>query len=413
MIRLTVFTVIFGFVASIQAEEESLWRQWRGPSRTGFVAKDAAWPDSLQDDSLTVNWSIELQPSYSTPIVTPDYVIVTETVDKKSERVIAFDRSSGEQIWDADWDGAITVPFFAAKNGSWIRATPIADNESIYVPGIRDVLVSLQLQTGEIEWTVDFVKEFGSSLPSFGFVSSPLIEGDFLYVQAGGGLVKVEKSTGKVVWRVLNDGGGMGGSAFSSPVIETIDGVKQLVVQTRSQLAGVDLDSGDVLWKHEIEAFRGMNILTPTVYNDQIFTSSYGGGSVLINASNDQGSWNSSQTWRNKLQGYMSSPIIIDGHAYLHQRNQRFACINLETGKEAWITTPFGEYWSMVSNGDSILALDSRGELLLIDPSPEEFRLVDRRKVSESPTWAHLVVVDDELYVRALDRLTVYNWKHE
>ena len=32
-------------------------------------------------------------------------------------------------------------------------------------------------------------------------------------------------------------------------------------------LAGVDPESGDVLWSQEVPAYRGMNILTPTVYN--------------------------------------------------------------------------------------------------------------------------------------------------
>lgn len=391
--------------------ETTDWTQWRGPSRTGLIDSKAEWPDKLSDDSLSKLWSVDLGPSYSTPIVKGNRVFTTETVDKSKEVVRAFNRKTGEQLWETSWPGAMKVPFFAAANGSWIRATPAADDEHLYVAGIRDVMVCLKQETGEIVWKTDFVSKLGSELPSFGFASSPLIAGDAIFVQAGGGFLKVDKSNGEVLWRKLDDGGGMGGSAFSSPVMQEINGEKQLLVQTRTKLAGVAPSDGNVLWSQPIEAFRGMNILTPVRYKNNVFTSSYGGGTFLISANGKGGEWAAEQVWRNKLQGYMSSPILIGNNIYMHQRNQRFASINLETGKENWITKPFGKYWSMVSNGKKILALDSDGELILIDASPDEFKLVDRKKVSDSSTWAHLVVVGDEVYVRALDKLTVYQWK--
>ena len=67
----------------------------------------------------------------------------------------------------------------------------------------------------------------------------------------------------------------MSGGAFSSPIVATLEGQKQLVVQTRQELAGVDMASGKVLWKQAVPAFRGMNILTPTVVDNKVFTSSY------------------------------------------------------------------------------------------------------------------------------------------
>ena len=106
-----------------------------------------------------------------------------------------------------------------------------------------------------------------------------------------------------------------------------------------------------------------------------------------------------------------SSPIVIDGHAYVHLRNQRFACIELATGKEAWITTPFGRYWSLVAQGDRILALDETGELRLIRATPEAFDLRGTAQVAERESWAHLAVEGDELLVRDLEGITAYRWR--
>ena len=106
----------------------------------------------------------------------------------------------------------------------------------------------------------------------------------------------------------------------------------------------------------------------------------------------------------------MSSPVVIDGHIYLHLRNQRFACINVESGEEVWITQPFGKYWSLITNGDEILALDERGELLLIRANPEAFELVERRRISEQPTWAHIGLSGGNIFIRELDGLVMLDW---
>jgi outer membrane protein assembly factor BamB len=337
-------------------------------------------------------------------------VFVTETKDQSYEVVRALDRKSGEQRWEASWQGAMSVPFFARSNGSWIRATPALDKERLYVAGMRDVLVCLDAQQGKELWRFDFVEQCGTPLPSFGFVCSPLIGGDYVYVQAGGSFAKLNKLTGELIWRTLEDEGGMYGSAFSSPRVATLDGKSQILVQTRNSLASVDPDSGDVLWSEEIPAFRGMNILTPTVIDQTVFTSSYGGRSFGFDLTRDAGSWNLQERWTNKLQGYMSTPVVIDGYIYLHLKNQRFACVDASTGKEQWITKPFGKYWSLLANRDKILALDERGELLLIRANPEKFELLDRRQISEAPTWAHLAVCGHEVIIRELNALSVYHW---
>ena len=107
----------------------------------------------------------------------------------------------------------------------------------------------------------------------------------------------------------------------------------------------------------------------------------------------------------------MSSPVVIDNYVYMHLRNQRFTCIDLETGKDTWTTESFGKYWSLVTNGKHILALDERGELLLINANPNKFELIESRKIADAETWAHLGISDHELFVRELNAMAVYRWK--
>ena len=385
------------------------WTQWRGPQRDGTSVGEP-WPEDLK--GLEKVWEQKLGPSYSGPIVAADRVFVTETEGGKTEVVRALDRTTGKELWRASWPGEGSVPPFARANGDWIRSTPSYDGNSLFVGGMNEVLVALDTANGDVRWTLNFPATYKTPVPPFGFSSSPLVLDDHLYIQAANSLVKLNKADGKVVWRTLEETGGMANQgAFSSPVLATLHGREQLVVLSRSTLHGVDPESGETLWSQEVPAFRGCNILTPAVHGNAVFTSGYQNGSRLyaIN-SGDQG-FSVQEAWTGKASGYMSSPVIIDGHVYLHLGNGRLTCLDLETGATRWTSTPFGKYWSMAVRGNKILALDERGDLVLVRANPEELEVLDTRSVSESDAWAYLAVSGEEVFVRGLDSVAAYRWQ--
>lgn len=398
-------------VVSAQEEAEGqTWTQWRGEKRDG-VFNGPAWPDKLDESVLKQTWRVELGDSYSGPIVSEDFVFVTETKDKQSEVVRALDRETGKQVWETQWPGAMRVPFFANANGSWIRSTPTYHEGNLYVGGMVDVLACLDASDGKEIWKIDFPKSTGTRVPSFGFVCSPLVMDGAVFAQVGGAFYKLNKDTGEVIWKTLDDGGGMNGSAFSSPFPTEIDGVKQLLVQGRDKLNGIDAESGQVLWSQQVPSFRGMNILTPIVHEDGVFTSSYRNSSFFYRPRQQSGSWSVDTQWQTAKAGYMSSPVIKDGFVYLHLGNQRFTCMDLKTGEVKWTSGLFGKYSSMILQDDKILALDQKGELLLIRTNPEKFELLDRREVSNQETWAHLAAAGDELFVRELKAISAFKFQ--
>ncbi len=407
---LVILTVL---LATNARTEPATWPQWRGPTRDGQIS-GSTWPEKLDTNHLQRSWSVELGPSYSGPIVSTDRVFTTETKDKKVEVVMAFDRTTGKQLWRAQWEGAVSVPFFAKSNGDWIRSTPALDGDRLYLAGMRDVLVCLDARDGKEIWRKDFVKELNAPVPDFGFVCSPLVDGDDVYVQAGASFIRLKKATGEIVWRTLKDQGGMFGSVFSSPMFAELAGKRQLVVQTRSKLAGVDPADGKVLWEQPVEAFQGMNILTPVALRDTLFTSTYGGRTIGFKIAHADGKWTVSESWCLKAQGYMSTPVVIDGVAYNHLKSQRVMAIEVETGRELWTSNEsFGKYWSLIACGERILALDQRGVLLSLRANKEKLDVLDKRKLTDAETWAHLAVAGDQLFVRELNALTAWRWHKE
>ena len=412
---------------SAAAQEAGLqWPQWRGPRRDGHLA-GKPWPATLDRDTFAKQWRVELEgPSFSGPIVAGDRVFVTLTRGEKTEHVIALDRATGRKLWETSWEGAMEVVPIGESAGSWIRSTPATDGTSLYVLGMRDVLVSLDVATGKEQWRLDFVKEYQAPVPDFGGVSSPMLLGDHLFVQAGSGLVKVEKRTGKPVWRVLEKGPGKSANgAFASPYAAKVGGAERIFVQTREELVCVDPDRGDILWKTWIPTIFGMNIFTPTVYKDAVLTSTMA-GTFLVTAAQvakpgtdpDAGDGAAKAPgevlWKNFSQGYMSSPILIGDHAYIHLRNQRLTCVNLADGKRTWTSKPMSVYLSMVAQGDKILALGDDGVLRLFAANPEaETRLGEvglLRPGTGDSSWAHLAVAGEQFFVRDLTGVTAYRW---
>ncbi len=387
------------------------WDQWRGPNRNSII-EGQPFPASIAHNDLKLDWRVELEPSYSSPIVVGDRVFTTETINKERESTRAFNRLTGELIWEQSWEGAMKVPFYAASNGSWIRSTPAWSDGYLYVGGMRDVLKCLNASNGEVVWSRDFPSEWNTDLPSFGFVSSPIVEGDSLIVQAGAAVVCLDKKSGEILWKTLEDDGGTSDSAFSSPVIAEIHGQRQLVVQTREELAGVDLSNGDVLWKQEVPSYRGMNILTPLVIGNSVFTSSYKNKSWLYEIDkSSEGEWSVSEKWMARSPAYMSSPVLIEGHIYMHLQSQRVQCLDAATGESKWISDrSFGKYWSMIASGDRILALDEQGILYLLKPSPDEFLLLQERKIADGDSWAHLSMYGNQIFVRELRALSAFSF---
>jgi outer membrane protein assembly factor BamB len=387
------------------------WSQWRGPGRDGQVS-GPVWPASLTRNPPRELWRVLLGPSYSGPITWSNLVFTTETVDKTTEVVQALERATGKAVWRAQWPGAISVPFFAKSNGDWIRSTPACDGESLFVAGMRDVLVCLDAATGKERWRCDFTQRLKTDLQAFGLVCSPLVDGDAVYVQAAGGLAKLNKRTGQLLWRSLKGDGGMNGGAFSSPVLAPLAGRRQLIVQTREKLAGVDPAVGTELWSQTVESFRGMNILTPVVAGDLVFTSTYGGKTLAFRVAQKDGQFTVSPAWSNKAQGYMSTPVVVKGVAYHHLKSQRATALELATGKELWTSSEsFGKYWSLVAHGSRLLALDQSGWLFLLQANPAQLEITDRLKISDAETWAHLAVSGDELFIRELKALVAFRWR--
>ncbi len=127
-IGLTFAFINFGSIDPLASD----WNQWRGNLTDGSF-KGSPWPNSLNESNLEESWSTDkLGASYSGPISDGQYVFTTEST-KGKESVLAYNLKDGELKWKQTWAGEMKVPFFAARNGSWIRSTPAVANGKVFV----------------------------------------------------------------------------------------------------------------------------------------------------------------------------------------------------------------------------------------------------------------------------------------
>jgi outer membrane protein assembly factor BamB len=204
-------------------------------------------------------------------------------------------------------------------------------------------------------------------------------------------------------------------SPFSSPMLFELHGVPQLIVLERNRLCGLNPQNGQRLWSVQVPAFRGMNILTPTQVGSGLLTATYGGKTHLFEPSqSEDGNWQVNQKWIQNFQGYMSSPLVVGSHAYLHGRSGRMVCLDTQAGQVLWTSSEsFGKYCSQVTNGERMLCLSHDGNLRLLKINPEHCQIMDETRVSQEETWAHLAVAGHSLILRSLHSLCIFDWKSQ
>ena len=179
------------------------WTQWRGPDRLA-VWHDTGIVGELPDE-LLVKWSTSIRSGYSGPAVADGRVFITdwyEDPDSRTldgiERALALDETTGDVLWTHEWQTTYRMMMGSYAVGP--RATPTVDGDRVYVVGATGRLFCLDVETGGLIWSKDYVADYDTSIPTWGIASAPLVDGDKLITVVGGEpdalIVAFDKRTG-------------------------------------------------------------------------------------------------------------------------------------------------------------------------------------------------------------------------
>ena len=268
------------------------------------------------------------------------------------------------------------------------------------------------------------MKDFGGSVPSWGFTESPLIDGDKLICTPGGKnatLVALDKTNGKLIWKSAVPKGDS--AQYASAITVESGGQKQYIQFVRGGVVSIGASDGAFLWRYDAPANGTANCSTPIFHDGHVFAaSSYGKGGGAAKVEQADGKFAATEVYfEKKIQNHHGGLVLIDGFMY-GEASGKLACVNFKTGEIVWSAPAGSASKGSVTYADGHLYHRNeggKGTVLLIEANPKKyvekgrFDQPDRSTGKNSEAWAHPVVTNGKLYVRDQGMMLCYDVKQK
>ncbi len=383
------------------------WPQFLGPTRDGH-SPETGLVRSFPKKGPPVVWEREVGEGYSGPVIAGGRLVMFHRV-KDEDVVECLDAATGKPLWKFPY---ATEYSDQLGKGDGPRSTPLIAGGRVCTLAADGRLHCLDLESGKKVWMRDLHADYRVPQNYFGVGTSPIVEGENVVVNVGGrgGIVALNKDTGKEAWKTGDDP-----PSYSSPVAATFDGKRRLVFLTRTGLVLLDPSTGRALhrkrWRARMDA--SVNAAVPLVVGDEIFiSSSYDTGGTVLRVGRDslESVWEGDES----LSTHYNTAVHHAGRLYgFHGRQEQgteFRCVAWKTGKVRWSKEGFG--CSSILAADGLLfVLSEEGELVVVEPTPEQYREKARATVLSGPVRAHPALSGGRLYARDNKKLVCWDLK--
>lgn len=359
------------------------WPQWRGPARNGISA-ETGWLAQWPTGGPRKMWSASVGEGWSAVSVAKGKLYTAGNSNGR-DNIVCLNAETGKPVWNYSYP-------CPAGNYPGTRATPTVDNGKVYIMSREGGVACLNAETGRVIWGRDVAREVGCNPPEWGFAGSPLVDGNLVYFNIGGGGAALDKNSGQIVWKSSGDAG------YASPIIYPLGGRRLLILFTHAGLTAVDPANGRQAWLFPWETNPDVNAADPQFAGSDIFISSnYGKGCALVRTGGGQ----PSAIWQNRnMKNHFNSSVLVGG-AFFGNDEGKLRCIDLRTGNERWSGGEIGKGGIIAANG-KLIYLTERGELVVAAASPDRYSELGRAKVLQSnECWTHPVLANGRIYCRS------------
>lgn len=323
--------------------------------------------------------------SFETEIAERVIKAVPNTHKLANDVVLAFDLATGQPAWRFE------TPGLASDRSS--SSTPVVVGGLIHAP-LSGHVYTLEAATGGLVWKTPLAGRKGPA-------SSPLVEGETLYLQEGP-LRALNRLTGEVKWENKEVG-----YAHSSPVLWRGPEGPVLICNTSNQLFGIHAESGATLWKQP-----GGGDSTPTVSGDFLAVVSPQEGQNL--SLWKLGTESPTLLWKKAFVTlrYSASPIIQGDYLY-HLESDRHLCVRLSDGETAWERPASSNISSpMLADGKLFVYENNGGFLAMIKADGAAYTSLGRSKVG-ALRCASPSLVGRRLYLRTPTSVACYEFPEQ
>ena len=194
-----------------------------------------------------VIWQHKLGEGYAAPAVLNGRVFILDYDEKiKADMLRCYSLKSGNELWRRWYNVALK------RNHGMSRTIPAVTDKYIVTIGPRGHVMCLNPVNGDLLWTIDLEKEYGTRIPFWYTGQCPLIENDVAVIAPGGKslIIGVDCASGKVVWQTPNPDSLQ--MSHSSVTPATIHGRKMYIYNAVGGICGISAegdDIGRILWK--------------------------------------------------------------------------------------------------------------------------------------------------------------------
>jgi outer membrane protein assembly factor BamB len=377
------------------------WPQWRGPNRDANVSDASApqtWPKTLKEE-----WKVMVGVGHSSPVVANGKIYVFARQGEE-EVLLSLDAATGKEIWRSSQPIAYEMHEAAKEHGKGPKSTPVVYQGNVFTFGISGVLSSHDARTGKLKWRQEFSKQYPKTSPLFGTAMSPLIDSGLLIAHVGGhdkgALTAFDPETGAVKWSNEVDG-----PAYSSPIVVTLAGVRQVITSTQRNVIGVEVTTGKLLWQLPAKSQYDENSVTAIAFKDLIIFAREGQGLTAIRLEKQGSEIVPKEAWNNKENMmYMNSPVLVGNTLFglSSLKKGQFFALDADTGKTLWQGPGrMGENAAILNLGGKVLLLlTNEANLIVLPATAKEYLPAAQYTVAPSPTWAHPVVMGRRILVK-------------
>jgi len=379
------------------------WPQWRGPGRdakvTGFTAPQK-WPKEL-----TQKWRVTVGLGDSTPALVGSRLYVF-TRQGNEEVTLCLDADNGKELWRDKYE-AVVVTGGPSKEHPGPRSSPTVAGGKVITLGVGGILSCLDATAGKLLWRKD---DFSGAWPQFFVAMSPIIVDGLCIAHLGkegnGALVAYDLATGNQKWKWSGQG-----PTYSSPVLMTVEGTKQLVVHAEKSLVGIAAADGRLLWQVAVPPqMRFYSSVTPIVDGQTVIYTGQGRGTKALKVEKQADGFVTKDLWSNSELGTgYNTPVLKNGLLFgISDPGNIIYCMSARNGEMLWTgTNKYGRFGSVIDAGSVILALPV-SELLVIESSDKEYKELARYKVADSQIYACPVVAGNRIFIKDWDCLTLW-----
>ena len=371
------------------------WPWWRGPERNG-VAEAAQKPPLQWNETENILWKTPVPGrGHGSPIVVGEQIFLATADDQaETQSVLCFHRQSGKPLWTKELHrGGF------AKNGnaksSQASCTLACDGQRVFVNFCNHgaIYTTALNREGQQLWQTritDYTLHQG-------FASSPAVYQNLVIVSADnkgegtGAIAALERSTGKVAWKIARPAL----PNYASPIILKVAGREQLFFTGCNLVTSLDPKSGEKIW--EIKGSTEETV-TSTVTDGEIIVTSGGYPKQHVSAVRADGS--GKVVWEQKTKVYVPSMLMHRGYLYAVTDAGVATCWKAATGKEAWSQRLEGAFTaSPVLVGEAIYATSETGRTFIFKATPAGLDVIGENQLANE-AMATPTICGGRIYMR-------------